>query len=59
MDGRRTGSSAQRQENQSVGDAAGDIGSALSRVGEVLGGGRRTGGGGGGGLSGLGGMFGL
>lgn len=59
MDGRRTGSQTQRQRNQSVSDAAGDVGSALSRVGEMLGGGGGRGTGGGGGLSGLGGMFGL
>lgn len=38
MDGRRTGQQAQRQQNQTIGQAAGSVGDTLSGLGSMLGG---------------------
>lgn len=58
MDGGNSGQRAQRQDNQSIGEAAGSIGNTLGKLGSLLGGGGSSGGlGGGGGLGGLGGLM--
>lgn len=54
MDGKRTGAKPTQQAKMSMGQTSSDLGSALSSLGNMLGGG---GTGGGGGLGGLGGMF--
>ena len=54
MDGRRTGQQAQRQQNQSLGQAAGSVGDTLSGLGSMLGGGNSNNSSGGG----LGGIIG-
>lgn len=53
MDGRRTGSQPNRQQNQSLGGAASSAGDALSQLGSVLGGGGSNSTGGGSGLGGI------
>ena len=66
MDGRRTGQQAERQQNQSLGQAGSNLGNTLSGLGDMFGGGNNNnnqppmgGAGGGGGLGGLiGGLFG-
>lgn len=42
MDGKRTGSQATRQQNQSLGGAANDLGGTLQQLGSMLGGGTGT-----------------
>lgn len=62
MDGRRTGQQAQRQQNQTVGEAGQSVGGTLQQLGGMLGGNNNNNNnnnGGGGGLGGLGGFFGL
>lgn len=64
MDGKRTGQRADRQQNQTMGQATNQVGGMLSGLGNMLGGGNNQqppmgGAGGGGGLGGmLGGLFG-
>ncbi len=53
MDGRRTGSQPDRQQNQSLGGAASSAGDALSQLGSALGGGRSNPTSGGSGLGGI------
>ena len=62
MDGRRNGQQANRQENQTIGQATHSVGDTLSQLGGMLGGGNNGNNNpptGGGGLGGLGGFLGF